>query len=332
MDLPAEPRLRWLLRASARLLGAGAEPVSGLVLPNAEFFPDAFDGTGAAVGKLLSRLAGYAGLPETELRLGLASPEGEEGGGGCGTGACCGSGGGHRHGDDKPRARVERGSDGAYVVNVQAAEARHPTVLTTALVQGVAAVFCTEVGVLSAFAPAEVAGAVEVAGALLGFGVLLANGAHILQRGCGGVKVVRATRLPLDELAVATAIQCELFGTPERVARAELDPTPRTNFDGAVAWVRANRGVVRLVRTDTAAIEADSYALCEGRSWLGRVFGIGRARGASVPTDDDLAALERELALGSGRGVAKPKAAPADAARQQRLAELRALVDESLDG
>src|SRR5512139_108032 len=139
MDLPAEPRVRWILHRIASLLEQGAEPVSGLVLPTEEFFPDVFDGSPRSVGKLLERIVAHAGLSDLAFELNLVSPEGQTESVGCGSGAC-GPGGKIEVSSD----RVGRRKDGSYVVAVGTNEVRDPVVLTTALVRAVSCMFMTE--------------------------------------------------------------------------------------------------------------------------------------------------------------------------------------------
>src|SRR5688572_22657535 len=88
MELPAEPQMRWVLRTTATLLELGAEPVSGLVQPNGEFFPDKFDGSPAALVALMKRVQEHAGLSDLSVELGVVTPEGEAVKVGCSSGAC----------------------------------------------------------------------------------------------------------------------------------------------------------------------------------------------------------------------------------------------------
>jgi len=309
--LPTEARLRWLLETAARLVSGGTEPVSGLVLPDADHFPDVFDGTPAAVDRLLARVLRHAGLTDASVAVAVAGEL--AGGGGCGTGSCGVPTAGPRH-------RVERSSDG-YRVNVSAAEIGHPTVLTTALVRATSHLFLLEAELYEDFEPRQAEQVIDMASVLLGFGVLVCNGSYIYSKSCGGVSVASATALPVEELAVALAIHCALHHVDARAARRALDPTPRDHFDEARRWVTSNSGLVRLVRTDPEAVLAGSYALGEARGWLARWLGVGKARGPSVPTDAEIEQMARRMVA--------PKPARGEA-RARRLAEIRELVDESL--
>ncbi len=308
MDAVREERLRWTLRAAALLHERGAEPVSGLVLPDNHFFPDAFDGSPGAVERLLARMLGYAGLSDVAVGVQIVTPEGEvQKSGGCGSGGC-GAGLGAAGGGAR---RVAKHDDG-YTVTLSAGEARHATVLTTALARATAAVFLGEADVDGEI-DGDPAAWIDACGAMLGFGVLLANGSHVVNKGCGGVTVHRATALPVEELTVLLAIGCQMYALPARTAKGELDPEPRRHFDEAVAWAKANADVIARCTSDRRAIEGDAYRLAPARSWLGRLFA---RRGADAePSEADL----------------QRAAAPRDSEKARRMAALRELVDESLD-
>jgi hypothetical protein len=325
MELPAEPQMRWVLRTSASLLELGAEPVSGLVLPTAEFFPDKFDGTPGALAALMTRVQDHAGLGDLEVDLGVVMPEGEALKVSCSSGACGGMGK-----LDTKLERVTRVGEGKYRVMLDAGEVRQPVLLTTALVRAVSVMFMVESGAYEeAVLPADRDAATDLAAVLLGFGVLAANGSYIYMKGCGGVQVHSATRMPVEDVTLALAVFCKLHNVPDRVASKHLELTPRECFDEAMVWASSNISVIRRLRSAPAAMKADEFHLSEARSWLSRVLGIG-ARKAPRSVDEELAELERQAMRGklpAGSGGAKGKAGGAD---EKRLAEIRALVDETL--
>jgi hypothetical protein len=324
MDFPAEPELRWILRRTAELLELGAEPVRGLVLPTGEFFPDRFDGSPESVAALLARVQHHAGLGDLESEVAVVQPDGEaHKAPSCssGDGGCCGGGG---HAIDAKLDRVKRNDDGSYTVAVGAGETKHSVALTTALVRAVTFMFLTEVDGYDGVPRDEREALTDLCASLLGFGVLISNGSYIYSKGCGGVTVQSATRMPVGETAVALAIFCHLHQVPERLAAKHLEVTPAAQFDEAAAWASSNASVLRRLRADPRAIVADDYSLSEARSWLARKLGFGRSKaGLHAPTDDDLAALEQDLKASAKKG-------PVDEAKAKRLAELRALVDETL--
>lgn len=320
MDLPAEPQLRWILRHTANLLQQGAEPVGGLIQPTADFFPDRFDGSPASLLALTRRVQAHAGLGDLKVDLSVVMPDGEEKAVGCSSGACGGTG--------KIEARLDRVAvreDGSYAVAISAGEIRNPTVLTTALVRSVAFMFMNESGAYDGIRPAEREPCTDLAAVLLGFGVLVANGSYIYMKGCGAVQVHSATRMPVDELAVALALFCKLHDVSERAAARHLELTPKEHFEEAFAWASSNASVVRLLRAKPRAIEEDGYSLSPARSWLARALGVGKKKRAVTP-EDEIAALERSIA--EGQVKASPKRA-LSAEKQRKIEELKALVDES---
>jgi hypothetical protein len=319
MDLPAEPQIRWILRTTAALLDHGAEPVRGLIQPAAEHFPDRFDGSPQAAAAVLGRVQEHAGLGDLEVELAIVTPEGEARAVGCSSGAC--GAGPALEGKLQRAARV---GEGAYRVAIGASEIQHPVVLTTAFVRAVSFMFMTEADAWSAVLPPDREAAIDVAAILLGFGVLEANGAYIYAKGCGGVQVHSATRMPVDEIALALAIYCRLHQVPDRVAERHLAVTPRAHFEESAVWASSNAALIRMLRADPARIASDDYAIGEARSWLARKLGFGKRRARS--DDDELAALERALPEAKRAAAARQ----ADPSRAAKLAELRALVDESL--
>jgi hypothetical protein len=317
MDLPAETHQRWILHKTATLLSFGAEPVNGLITPTAEHFPDAFDKTPESVKLLLARIQKIAGLDHLVIELAIATSDAGAEPSSCSSGGCGSA--------TKIEARldgVERRSDGSYGVEVQAAEIGNSVVLTTKLVRAVAFVFLSEAEAYADVEPAQREAFTDLAAIMLGFGPLLANGSYIFKKGCSGVAVHSATRLPADQVALALAIFCSLHGIAPRAASRHLDVTPRAYFDEAAAWAASNASVIRMVRNNPETVLRDVFTLAPTRSWLARALGFGRSRPATA-TDADLAALERDL---SGRATRRR-----DPEKERRLAELRSLVDESLD-
>lgn len=322
MDLPGEQQMRWILERTSALLALGAEPVRGLVRPTAEFFPDRFDGSPASVAALMARVQEHAGLGDLKVEVSIVVPT-EDGGAAkvsCSSGACGGGGA-----IDARLDRNARNADGSYAVTLGAGEVRDPVVLTTTLARSVAFFFLAEVGGYDDLLPDEREAATDLAATLLGFGVLVTNGSHIFKKGCSGVAVHSATKLPVEEAAFALALFCKLFDVPARTAERHLEPTPREAFDEAFTWASSNEKLVRRLKDDPEGIRAGDYALAPARSWLARVLGVGKPKGpqSSAEAMDE---LERSLA------ESKAQRAAIDPKKAQRLAELRALVDESLEG
>lgn len=130
----------------------------------------------------------------------------------------------------------------------------------------------------------------------------------------------------VDELAVALAIFCKLHDVSYRVARKELDITPQAYFDEACVWGDSNAKVIALMQSDPDAVVNGSYTLSEGRGWFSRLFGLGKRKGPSAATDDELERMARELQSQRGK-----KKSAQDEKRAKRLADLRELVDETFE-
>ncbi|HVY47167.1 MAG TPA: hypothetical protein VHB21_14870, partial [Minicystis sp.] len=262
----------------------------------------------------------HAGLTHLRAEIAVVRPDGQAQTASCSSGACGGMGK-----IDVRASRVQQTPDGAYVVSVPAGEIGHPVVLTTGLVRAVSFMFLNELDAYAEVPAPDREPLTDLAATMLGFGLLLANGAYVYIKGCSGAQVHRATRMSVEELAIALGIFCELYAAPVKEASRCLEPTPREAFDEALAWTRSNASVVRMLRGNRRAIEADAYRLAPARSWLARAFGAGKKRRAP---DEDVDDLERALL----------EAAPAaserriDPNKQARLAEIRALVDDALDG
>jgi hypothetical protein len=324
MDLPAEPQLRWLLRHTATLLELGAEPVRGLVLPSGEFFPDLFDGSPKSVAALMTRIQEHAGLANLKVDLTIVTPEGEAQTVSCSSGACGGPGK-----LDVRLDRVARRDDGAYTVTIAAGEIKSPVVLTTSMVRAVSSMFLTELDGYEGVLASDREPFTDLAGVLLGFGVLLANGSYIYMKGCSGVSVHSATKMKVDEITVALGVFCRLFDVPERAAAKHLEVTPAEHFDEGYAWASSNASVVKMLRSNPATIHEDRFSLSPSRSWLARALGVG-AKKRPVTPDEELAELERTVEKGTASGP-KSAAKKHDPAKAKKLAELKALVDETLE-
>lgn len=128
--------------------------------------------------------------------------------------------------------------------------------------------------------------------------------------------------MPVEELGAALAMHCTLYKLDRRAARRELDVTQRSYFDEGCTWADSNNNVIKLLKDDPKAVAAGYYSLSEARGWFSRLLGLGRARGISAPADDELEQLAREMHANKQ---------PRDEAKAKRMAELRELVDESLE-
>ncbi|HEY6459106.1 MAG TPA: hypothetical protein VIY73_03115 [Polyangiaceae bacterium] len=302
MELPSEDALRWIVRTYARLRAAhgGALGTPRLVQPTGEFFPDEFQLDAPSVERLLRRMLTYSPVAD-DLGIELGFVEGvHDQGGGCGSSAC-GSGGAGRGG---ARPMVHELDDG-YRVLVSTTDVANPDVLTTALARAVGALVLHEGG-------NDVGeGEDEIAAIACGYGVLLAGGAAVWAKSCGGLRMAQATALPVDEICVGLALFAGVHGVRASDARAHLGATQREAFDAAAAWVESNPLLVEALRDHPETLAHGTFGIEPVRGLVGRWLHKRK--------------MDREL-----RAPLAAPPAPVSEDRRRRLEEARALVDEVL--
>jgi len=247
---------------------------------------------------------GYAPIAD-DLGVEVAffdAEQGGGGGGGCGSIACGESGGA------ASRALPVQELDDGYRVFVCAADVGHADLLTTTLARSVGGLVLHEAGV-------EVDAATsEIAAAACGFGVLLANGASVWGKSCGGLRMASATVSSIEELSVLLALFTAVHGRKAGEARANLGATQREAFDLAQAWVESNPLLVESLRDRPELLEGGAFDVEPVRGMLGRWLHKRK--------------LDKELA-------AVPASAPPSSRtpeQQRRFLEAKALVDEVLGG
>jgi hypothetical protein len=304
MELPSDDALRWIVRNYARLrAGHGAAiGTPQLVRPTGTYFPDEFRGDAPSVALLFRRLVTYAPIAD-DLRIELAFvSEDAEAAGGCGS-VACGSGA-------SPEARIRgvQEFDDGYRVFVATADVAHPELLTASLARSVGALVLCEAGDEVHFESSPAMA--EIAALACGFGVLLANGAAVWAKACGGLRVASGTALSVEETAVALALFVQVHVVNPSEARTNLGATQREAFDLALAWAESNPLLVEGLRERPALFQAGVIEIEPPRGLLGRWLYKRRL-------DKELRAQPRQ---------ARP--APSDDQRR-RLEEARALVDEA---
>jgi hypothetical protein len=339
MDLPASDACRELVRRYARLLDSFAAELGErpMVLPNSEFFPDAFRADEASVHRLVRRLCKHAGMSDIPIHVRLvATGEGaaaggcgsvSRGGGSCGTGAC--STGSE---PEVPVARVAEAEDG-WQLSVYDVELAHPSLLTTRLVRALAGVFLAETSSSRAAVEPPLGVSIDLTAVALGFGALMLEGSHVYQKGCGGPSIAQLTTLSVGELAVAFSLFIERGDHKARTALRELSATQQELVSKACAWARSNRTQLALLRSAPAQLVDAPLEFTQARPWLARLI-----EGRSSPTAAPAPGLGLEAALAAGsldEALAHvPEHLPAPSPRPTRVdprrAELQSLVDEAL--
>jgi len=304
-----------------------------LVLPNAEFFPDRFNGDAASVERLTARMQGYAGLEGLEIQTLLVGEAAQASGSGCGTGACGAPGCGPVGSDGASGPRVER-SSGGYLFRIPSEELRHSIVLTARLATSLGAVALIERHPRGATLAGDPAHA-ELAATALGFGVLLLEASYLYSKSCGGPSVQRATAIPTEELAGLFVLSVAREEQALKSALDELGTTQRAVVKEAWVLVDESPGLVALLRKDPERIARGNFSLRDGGSFLSKLFGRSkRPNGASAAAREAAAwsALERGASVDELEDLLGPAAPAAPKARSKNADddELRALVDEAL--
>ncbi len=268
MDLPRDPELRWIVGTYATLRGAHESGIGtpALVQPTAAFFPDEFRGDGPSVAQMLRTMIGYAPIADDlpiELALAESPAEGTRGtdaSGGCASGAC-GTGGGRSSGM-KGAQRVGTG----YRVLLDAAHLHAPDALAASLARSVGSLVLHEASEESDAARSE------LAAIACGFGVLLANGAAVWGKACGGLRMTQATVLSVEEITVALALFVAVHGEKVARARAHLGTTQREAFERACDWVDSNERLVAWLRDSPGTLHAATVELEPVRGLFAKWF------------------------------------------------------------
>lgn len=306
MPLPSEDTFRFLVTRYAQLRAAHADAFAAakLVLPNGEFFPDAFSPSPEGVATLLKRTMTYAPLAEDiDLELAFLEPSASGGGGGgCSSGAC---------GPDGTSENAELGhaielEDGGYRVHVRVTDVGNPTLLTASLARSTGSLLLAEaeedvedLGVES-----------EIAATATGLGLLLVNGACVYMKSCGGLRAHQGTYMSIEELCLALGLFLRVHGIKPSLARAQMETTQREAFDEVMPWVDSNEAILAALRTHPETLADGVFKIEEPRGFLSRFFG----KKAEVAPPAFIPVKTRERTEEELR----------------RIAETKALVDEAL--
>jgi hypothetical protein len=302
MDLPDDDSLRWIVSRYAGLRARHSAAIGDpdTLQPTPAYFPDEFRLDAPSVGRLAQRMFHYAPISDSlSIELAFLDPEEGPRAGGCGSGAC--EAGAPR----AIRAGVDEKADG-YRLSIDTSDVPNPEVLTATLARATGALVLYE-----ADEPVDAATS-ELAAVACGFGVLLANGAAVWAKACGGLRMTRATALSVEETTLALALFASLHRKKPSEVRARLGSTQREAFGAACEWVDSNGALLESLRERPAVLETGLFDVDPVRSPLSRWF--QRIKHAKQ---------EREL-----RNVAARPAAILTDERRRRLEEAKALVDE----
>jgi hypothetical protein len=288
-----------------------------LVLPNGEFFPDAFTADEASVQRMLDRLLEHASISDMAL---VARFWGGESAASCGAGACgsCGP---------TPAApeseTVQRLLDAGehWQLNVLPAEVVSPVALASALCHGIALAVLREADAPPRL-PLDLS--VDLTAIALGYGVLLLEGSHIYRKSCGGPSIARTTALGPTEVALVLALSAAVNEQSLRKVSKHLSATQSAAFSEAAAWADSNPVLMQSLRTAPERVARGEFQLRETNSWLGRWLGSKLRRTPSVASATTIEELEAALSVESAR---RPALKP----RDPKLDEIRRLVDEALN-
>ena len=314
MELPDLPVQRELVERIARLLEGRREEFGDrpMVLPTAEFFPDAFAPDQPSVEKLVRRMQAHAGMSDIPIEVRVIAPEGEEDdeGSSCSSGACCSA--------PAPTAEgltrlVDNGD--SWTLNVPALEVGHSVVLTANIARALGFVFLSETESDEAPIEEPAEASADLCAVELGFGELLLEGSYIYTKSCGGPSVATVTALSTPELAIAFSLFCAVGGHPLKRALGELGATQRAALGEARDLVRSNPALVEALKRTPELVALGHYELEETRPWLMRAFGKKKKDGAGL---DD---IEAALAAAPPRRNKPRQADPADDELEDLVAE-----------
>jgi hypothetical protein len=281
MDLPSEASLQWIVSSYAGLLARHGEGIGApeLVQPTTAFFPDPITPDERGVVRVVARMVELAPVRDgLDVRLRFVDRGADGGGcgtGGCGSGACDTGKPGASFGD-----RVIEGDDG-YLLELDVSAIAHPVALaaTVARAAGTLVLLEAEEDVKTS----ELGAMSEVAAVASGLGVLLASGAHVYGKSCGGARISHHTHLTLEELSVALALFSEVHEVKPAAVKSYFEVTQREAYDEALAWARSNPRILRDLRLRPEVVEAGLFRCEETKGVLGRFLSRRAAEQEDAP-------------------------------------------------
>jgi hypothetical protein len=306
----SEDHFREIVTLTAQALAAldGVLSADDLVEPSGKYFPDEFALDGPAVAKLVNRMRAYTPLSaDLPLAVGFTEPDGQASGGGCGTSACSTPG----------EAHVARGgfaeTDDGYGVIVDVRDVPEAPLLTASIARSLGGIVLREAEVETHARALGLAS--ELCASAMGLGLIIAMGACVYKKGCGGMKMHRGTEATVEEATTALALYCRTRGVPPSRARAHLEVTQREAFDDALRLVDSNVHITRELRDNPELLADGAFTVHPAKGLLGRLFAKKEARTPEIAPSR------------SAKPVKKTARSPQEEAR---LLEARRLVEETL--
>jgi len=265
MQLPPLQVTRAVIQRYARLMhryGAdlGERP---LVVPNAKFFPDAFQGDELSVSLLVSRMQEHAGLHDIPVECRVVAPGSpQQQQSSCSSGACgvpMTSGGGLER-------LVDQGE--SWLLQVPESELKHSVALTTNLARSLAFIFLVETQKEGELLEPPVDITADLIAVALGFGPLMLQGSYIYAKSCGGPQIASVTKIPVAELSIAVGLFAALGDHKLGPALKELDVTQRAGLAESSRLMAANRDVVTAIKNSPDSMSRTEFPLNEGGSFI----------------------------------------------------------------
>jgi hypothetical protein len=227
---------------------------------------------------------------------------------------------------DEPRL-VDLGH--GWRIQVPHAELSHPVALTTNLARALGIVFLFETSTEGTRPKGPIEPLAEMVSCLLGFGSLLLAGSYVYSKSCGGPRVAKITTLGPYELGVVIALFTKGQNHELRPLLRELDVTQKDAVEQAADWLDERPAIAQLFATAPAKLaEGEIPMTVASKGLFSRWFGKSKSSQADLPgIEGDLSELEAMVAKGETLSVKRTERKP-----DPKHDELRALVDEALDG
>lgn len=329
MSLPHANVTRAVIQRYARLLTRYSKEIGErpLVLPNATYFPDIFNGDPASASRLCARMQTHAGMQDIPISVEVIESGASPSASSCSSGAC----GIPQSGGELPRlAETEQG----YVVQIPAIELRHPVALTTNLARSLSYIFLVETQREGERLEPPVDVTADFLAVALGFGPLMLEGSYIYAKGCSGPQLASVTKVPLAELSVIVALFAHLGNQNVSAALRTLSLTQRSALEEANSLIAANPELLELLESDPETIARGRFELEESRGFLSGFFRKRRKTRAKSKLVD-ASSLDPTLSLDELEAmmIAMPPSSRAGRSRPAPMDdELAELVSESFGG